>query len=63
MCKKTETRDGTLKSIVKDKSGKNETMSNVMIKSNTAVSITNLKVYYYQYRLGFLECKIKQESF
>jgi hypothetical protein len=53
MCKKTETRDGTLKTIVKDKSGKNETMSNVMSKSNTAVLITDLKLYYYQYRSVF----------
>ena len=53
MCKKTETRDGTLKTIVKDKSGKNEIMSNVKTKSNTAATITDLKLYYYQYRSGF----------
>jgi hypothetical protein len=53
MCEKTEMRDGTLKTIFKDKPGKNENVSNVMTKSNTAVSITDLKLYYYQYRSGF----------
>jgi hypothetical protein len=54
MWEKSETRDGTLKTIVKGKSGKNENVSNVMNKSNTAVSITELKLYYYQYstRIG-----------
>jgi hypothetical protein len=49
MCEKTKTRVGTLKTIVKGKSGKNENVSNVMNKSNTAVSITDLKLYHYQY--------------
>ena len=49
MCENTKTRDGTLKPIVKGKSGKNKNVSNVMNKSNTAVSITKLKLYYYQY--------------
>jgi hypothetical protein len=34
----------------------------VMTKSNTAVSISDLKLYYYQSRSGFLICKIEQES-
>ena len=63
MCEKTETRDGTLKTIVKGKSGKNENVSNVMNKSSTAVLITELKLYYYQYSTsigrGFKMCKIK----
>jgi hypothetical protein len=54
MWEKIETRDGTLKTIVKGKSGKNKNGSNVMNKSNTVVSITELKLYYYQYstRIG-----------
>ena len=40
MCKKTETSDGMLKTIVKDKSGKNGTLSNMMTKSNTAVLVS-----------------------
>jgi hypothetical protein len=49
MWEKIKTRDGMLKTIVKGKSGKNENVSNVMNKSNMAVAITELKLYYYQY--------------
>jgi hypothetical protein len=52
MWEKIETRDGTLKTIVKGMSGKNKNVSNVLNKSNTAVSITELKLYYYQYSLS-----------
>jgi hypothetical protein len=63
MCKKTKTRDGTLKTIVKGKSGKYENAINVMNKSNTAVPIKDVNLYYYQYSTsigrGFKICKIK----
>ena len=63
MCKKTKTRDGTLKTNFKGKTGKNMNVSHLMNKSNTAVSITDLKLYYYQYSTSIGRvlkmCKIK----
>jgi hypothetical protein len=47
--KKPETRDRKLKTNLKGKSDKNVNVSDVMNKNNTAVLITDLKLYYYQY--------------